>query len=112
MARRTAAVLMEFVLELFHHPPYSPDLASSDFHVFLLLEKFLFSGERFSNDEELRTSVTRWFHSQAAKLYDRGIQNLIPRYDKCLNSGGGFLLATSTAETLLYLLSINMFLKV
>ncbi|KAJ4441395.1 hypothetical protein ANN_11250 [Periplaneta americana] len=60
-------------------------------HVFLHLKKFLSSGERFGNDEELKTSVTRWFHSQAAEFYDRGIQKLIPRYDKCLNSDGGYV---------------------
>ncbi|XP_069700702.1 uncharacterized protein [Periplaneta americana] len=65
-ARRTAAVLTEFGLELLDHPPYSPDLAPSDFHIFLHLKKFLSSGERFGNDEELKKSVTRWFHSQAA----------------------------------------------
>ncbi|KAJ4450397.1 hypothetical protein ANN_01821 [Periplaneta americana] len=43
-ARRTAAVLTEFGWELFDHPPYSPDLAPSDFHVFLHLKKFLSSG--------------------------------------------------------------------
>ncbi|KAJ4431874.1 hypothetical protein ANN_20480 [Periplaneta americana] len=63
-AWRTAAVLTEFGWELFDHPPYNPDLAPSDFHVFLHLKKFLSSGERFGNDEELKTSVTRWFHSQ------------------------------------------------
>ncbi|KAJ4439546.1 hypothetical protein ANN_07670 [Periplaneta americana] len=82
MARRTAAVLTEFGWKLFVHPPYSPDFAPSDFHVFLHLKKFLSSSERFGNDEELKTSVTRWFHSQAAEFYDRGIQKLIPRYDK------------------------------
>ncbi|KAJ4451413.1 hypothetical protein ANN_02875 [Periplaneta americana] len=90
-ARRTAAVLTEFGWELFDHPLYSPDLAPSDFHVFLHLKKFLSSDERFGNDEELKTSVTRWFHSQAAEFYDRGIQKLIPRYDKCLNSDGGYV---------------------
>ncbi|KAJ4447710.1 hypothetical protein ANN_09718 [Periplaneta americana] len=90
-ARRTAAILTEFGWELFEHSPYSPDLASSDFHVFLHLKKFLFSGERFGNDEELKTSVTRWFHSQAAEFYDRGIQKLTPRYDKCLNSDSGYV---------------------
>ncbi|KAJ4427740.1 hypothetical protein ANN_25393 [Periplaneta americana] len=76
-ARCTAAVLTEFGWDLLDHPPYSPDLAPSDFHVFLHLKKFLSSGERFGNDEELKTSVTRWFHSQAAEFYDRGIQKLI-----------------------------------
>ncbi|GFU93519.1 hypothetical protein TNCV_947611 [Trichonephila clavipes] len=37
----------------------SSDLAPSDVHVFLHLKKFLSSGDRFDNDEELKTSVTR-----------------------------------------------------
>ena len=72
-------------------PPYSPDLAPSDFHLFLHLKKFLSSGQRFENDAELKTTVTRWFHSQAADFYGTGIQKLIPRYDRCLNSGGDYV---------------------
>ncbi|GFV45079.1 HTH_48 domain-containing protein [Trichonephila clavipes] len=82
-ARRTITVLTEFEWELFDPPPYSPDPASSDFHVFLHLKKFLSSSESFSNDGELKKSVTRWFSSQAAEFYVRGIQKLISRYDKC-----------------------------
>ncbi|GFY09982.1 histone-lysine N-methyltransferase SETMAR [Trichonephila clavipes] len=88
---RKAAVLTEFGWVLFDRPPYSPDLAPSDFHVFLHLKLLLSSGEHMGNDEELKMSVTQWFHSQVAEFYDRGIQKLIPRYDKCLNSGGGYV---------------------
>ncbi|GFV23725.1 histone-lysine N-methyltransferase SETMAR [Trichonephila clavipes] len=63
-ARRTAAVLKEFGWELFDQPAYSSDLAPSKFFLFLHLKKFLSSGERFGNDEELKTFVTRWFHSR------------------------------------------------
>jgi histone-lysine N-methyltransferase SETMAR len=40
-ARWTASLLQEFGWEVFNHPPYSPDLAPSDFHLFLHLKKFL-----------------------------------------------------------------------
>ncbi|GFX37487.1 histone-lysine N-methyltransferase SETMAR [Trichonephila clavipes] len=89
-AGRSAAVLMEFGWELFDHPPYSADLAPSDFHIFLHLKKVLSSGERFGDDEELKTSVTRWFHSQVTEFCDRGIEKLITRYN-CLNSGDGYV---------------------
>ena len=40
----------QFSWEVFNHPPYSPDLAPSDFHLFLLLKKILSGrGERFHN---------------------------------------------------------------
>jgi hypothetical protein len=35
--------------------------------------------------------VTLWFESQAADFYDTGIQKLVPRYDKCLNSSGEYV---------------------
>ncbi|GFW24432.1 uncharacterized protein TNCV_606731 [Trichonephila clavipes] len=31
--------------------------------------------------KKLKTSVTRWFHSQAAEFYHRVIQKLVPRFD-------------------------------
>ncbi|KDR11587.1 hypothetical protein L798_14572, partial [Zootermopsis nevadensis] len=75
-----------------NHSPYSPDLAPSDFHLFLHLKKFL-SGQRqrFENDREAEMVVTQWFPSPAADFYDTGIQKLVPRYDKCLNSGGEYV---------------------
>ncbi|PNE09423.1 hypothetical protein B7P43_G15432 [Cryptotermes secundus] len=92
MARRTASLLQEFSWEVFNHPPYSLDLAPSDFHLFLHLKKFL-SGERqhFENDREAEIVVTQWVQSQAADFYDTGIQKLVPWYDKCLNSGGDYV---------------------
>ncbi|PNF28924.1 hypothetical protein B7P43_G18320 [Cryptotermes secundus] len=91
-AQRTASLLQEFSWEVFNHPPYSPDLAPSDFHLFLHLKKFL-SGERqhFENDREAEMVVTQWFQSQAADFYDTGIQKLVPRYDKCLNFGWDYV---------------------
>jgi histone-lysine N-methyltransferase SETMAR len=85
---RTASLLQEFSWEVFNHPPYSPDLAPSDFHVFLHLKKF---HQRFENDREKEMIVTQWFQSRAAGFYDIGIQKLVPRYDKCLNSSGKYV---------------------
>jgi histone-lysine N-methyltransferase SETMAR len=73
-ARRTASLLQVFSWEVFNHPPYSPDLAPSDFHLFLHLKKF---HQRFENDREVEMVVTQWFKSQAADFYDRGIQKLV-----------------------------------
>ena len=68
------------------------NLASRDFHLFLHLRKFL-SGQRqrFRNDREAEMNVRQWFQSQAADLYDTGIQKLVPWYHKCLNSEGKYV---------------------
>ncbi|KAJ4426490.1 hypothetical protein ANN_27304 [Periplaneta americana] len=63
-ARRTAAVLTEFGWELFDHPPYSPGLDPSDFHVFLHLKKFL-------------SSMDYGAHPQHWLLFDRVVQQII-----------------------------------
>ncbi|GFV37921.1 HTH_48 domain-containing protein [Trichonephila clavipes] len=89
--RRTAAVLIEFGWELFDQPPTAMILLSVICTFFLHFKKFLPSGERFDKDEELKTSVTLWFHSHATEYYHRVIQKLILRFDKCLNSAGGYV---------------------
>jgi hypothetical protein len=78
---RTAAcageLLEHFSWELFDHPPYSPDLAPSDYHLFTYVKNWLGS-QRFSNNEELMEGVKTWLSSQAADFFDTVIQNLLP----------------------------------
>uniref|UniRef100_A0A034WT27 Histone-lysine N-methyltransferase SETMAR n=1 Tax=Bactrocera dorsalis TaxID=27457 RepID=A0A034WT27_BACDO len=52
----TMAKIHELKFELLEHPPYSPDSAPSDFHLFPELKKFM-SGKRFSSKEEVLTAV-------------------------------------------------------
>ena len=68
-------------------PPYSPDLAPSDFHLFLHLKSFL-AGWWFHDDNEVKDAVTICFASQAVAFYDEGIQKLVQCYDMCVNYGG------------------------
>jgi hypothetical protein len=48
-----------FCAEVLDHPPYSPDLAPSDFHWFLQLKKHL-AGKKIDDDDEVQ-DVTTWF---------------------------------------------------
>ncbi|GBL99173.1 hypothetical protein AVEN_235845-1 [Araneus ventricosus] len=75
---------------LFGHPPYSPDLAPSDFHLFLKLKEFL-GGKRSGSDEELENAVTTWLNELAAEEYDMGILKIVDRCDKCLNVGDDYV---------------------
>jgi transposase len=86
-AARIRAVLEHFNCELFDQPPDSPDFAPSDHHPFTYLKDWLQS-QRYSN--ELMEGVKTWLSSQAPD-FDTGIQKRIPRYDKCLNSGGDYI---------------------
>jgi len=70
--------------------PYSPDLAPSDFYLFLHLKKFL-GGKRFDDDDDLKDAVQKWLTLHTAAFYEEGIQKLVPHYDKSLNNGGEYV---------------------
>jgi histone-lysine N-methyltransferase SETMAR len=57
------------------HPPYSSDLAPSDFNLFLHLKKHL-AGKNFDDDDEVQEELMALFKEQAADFYDSGIQKL------------------------------------
>jgi histone-lysine N-methyltransferase SETMAR len=63
------------------HPAHSPDLAPSDFHLFLHLKEHL-AGQKFHEDEEVKIEVTAWLCAQAAEFCDIGIHKLIPKLNK------------------------------
>jgi hypothetical protein len=77
----------------FDHPPYSSDFAPSDYHLFThTYMKSWLRSQRFNNNEVLMEDIIKtWLSSQAADFSDTGVQKRIPRYDKCLNSGGDYV---------------------
>jgi len=55
-AHQTVEKIEEMGWELFQHPPYSPDLAPSDFHLFGPLKESL-GGIKFENNEDVQQHV-------------------------------------------------------
>ncbi|GBM70174.1 Mariner Mos1 transposase [Araneus ventricosus] len=70
----TTTLLDSFGWEQFCDPPYSPDLAPSDFHLFSHLKKCL-DDQQFASDGEIKVNIQNWFRSHAAEFYDAGMQN-------------------------------------
>jgi histone-lysine N-methyltransferase SETMAR len=85
---RTQALLEHLNWELSDYPPNSPDLALSNYHLFTYLKKWL--GSQLFKNNKLREGAKTWLSSQAGDFFDTGIQKLIPRYDKCLNSSSDY----------------------
>jgi len=50
-ARLTLETVEQLGLEVLLHPPYSPDLAPSDYHLFGPMKKML-GGQKFASDTE------------------------------------------------------------
>jgi histone-lysine N-methyltransferase SETMAR len=63
-ARATRYRLQDLQWELLEHPPYSPDLAPSDFHLSGTLKKYV-GGKRFADDEEVETELWMWLRQQS-----------------------------------------------
>ena len=65
------------------HPPYSPDLAPSDFFLFPKMKEHL--------DEDLKDAVVTWWNNQVTTWFVEGIHKLVPRYDKFFNVKGDYV---------------------
>jgi len=50
------------------HPPYSPDLAPSDYHLFPGLKKQL-KGRHFSSDAEVIAAAETWLDGQLSDFF-------------------------------------------
>lgn len=73
-----------------NHPPYSPDLAPSDFRVFPDLKKTL-KGKRFEDENELKTAVMRWLDEQPKSYWEKAINDCRQRWQVCFNRDGSYV---------------------
>jgi len=58
-AAHTVDTLRALKFEVLKHPPYSPDLAPSDFHLFGPMKEHL-RGQMFADDDEVMEAVQSW----------------------------------------------------
>ena len=89
-AARTLAKIEDLGWKLLTHPPYSPDLAPSDFHLFGPLKESM-KGIHFQTDEEVKAAVSNWLRTQSTEFYAKGIDNLISSWNKCVAKEGDYV---------------------
>ncbi|EFN83228.1 Histone-lysine N-methyltransferase SETMAR, partial [Harpegnathos saltator] len=72
------------------HPPYSPDLASSDYHFIPIIRSMAhgLAGQHLANFEKVQNWLDEWFRSKDASFYRRGIHVLPERWQKYAASEG------------------------
>ncbi|XP_015783813.1 histone-lysine N-methyltransferase SETMAR-like [Tetranychus urticae] len=90
VAEETMQLIQELGWGLIQHPPYSPDLAPSDYFLFKNLKQYL-RGRRFESISELIAETEAYFASQPESWYRAGIAELPTRYQRCLASRGDYL---------------------
>lgn len=84
------AAIQESGFELLEHPPYSPDLAPSDFYLFSQLKKHL-RGKKFEDDSEVMAAVEGFFEGQDDDFFSKGILGLEKRWTKCIELLGDYV---------------------
>jgi hypothetical protein len=72
------------------NPPYSPDLAPSDFYLFRRLKSDL-KGMRFADNDAVIQTVLEWIRRQPQAFFEKGIRMLPERWKKCVDSGGEYV---------------------
>jgi histone-lysine N-methyltransferase SETMAR len=75
-ALATQERIQELQWELLEHPPYSPDLAPSDFHLLGPLKHQL-SGKRFVDNKDVKIEVRKWLRQQSKHFYAAGFDALV-----------------------------------
>lgn len=84
------AKINELQFDLIDHPPYSPDLAPSDFFLLPKLKVWL-GGQRFSSSEEVIASIDAYFAEQDTNYYLDGLKLLEHRWTKCIEIKGDYV---------------------
>jgi len=89
-AAHTVDTLRALKFEVLKHSPYSPDLASSDFHLFGPMKEHLW-GQKFADDNEVMEAVQSWLKATPKKLFPRGHLQACGQVDQvCCEAGGLF----------------------
>ena len=76
--------------EILPHPPYTPDLAPSDFFLFPNLKKSI-KGHRFEDNEDAITAAEEWFEAQSDTFYSQGLLKVKERWEKCVTRQGDYV---------------------
>ena len=82
--------MAELHFELLPHPPYSPDLAPSDYYLFADMKRML-QGKRFGSNEEVIDETEAYFEAKDKSFYKKGIEILKKRWNECITLEGDYV---------------------
>ena len=86
----TRQKLLQFGWEVLIHPPYSPDIAPSDFHLFWSLQNSL-NGKNFNSLEDCKRHLAELFTQKDKKFWEDGIMKLPGKWQKVVEQKGEYV---------------------
>jgi len=93
LAHRALATQKRLVylgFQCLRHPPYSPDLALSDYHLFCGPKKQL-KGRHFSSNVEVMAATETWLDGQLSAFFFECVQKLEQWAKKCIELHGEYV---------------------
>jgi len=87
----TKQKLKSFGWEIIQHPPYSPDIAPSDYYLFRALQNNL-DGQRFDSMGDIQKYLENFFAQKSRGFYENGIISLLERWQKIVDQDGQYVL--------------------
>lgn len=75
--------------ETLDHPPYSPDLSPTDYHLFKHLDNFL-RDKNFKDYDDVKNNFEQFIVSRNRDFYSTGINKLVTYWQKCIDSNGSY----------------------
>ena len=79
--------LNELGYETLPHPPYSPDLSPTDYHLFKHFSQFL-REKCFRNQGDAERALDDFIASRTPEFYETGIKKLVTRWQQCVQCNG------------------------
>ena len=87
----TRQKLLQLGWEVLIHPPYSPDIASLDFHLFWSLQNSL-NGKNSNSLEDCKRHLEQFFAQKDKKLWEDGIMKLPEKWQKVVEQNGVYVI--------------------
>jgi histone-lysine N-methyltransferase SETMAR len=89
VAKKVKSQLASFGWTVLSHPPYSPDLAPSDYHLFSAMQN-TFKDIMFDNRDEVEIVIKKFIKDHKAPFWREGIEKLPERWRKVVNANGEY----------------------
>ena len=86
----TRQKLLQLGWEVLIHPPLSPDIAPSDFHLFQSLQNSL-NGKNFSSLEDCKRHLEQFLAQKDTKFWEEGIMKLPEKWEKVVGQKGEYI---------------------
>ena len=86
----TREKLRDLGWEVLMHPPYSPDIAPSDYHLFRSLQNYL-NGVKLNSVDDCKTVLATFFDQKPQKFFEDGIMALPKKWQEVVNNNGKYL---------------------